>query len=78
MQNSFFIVFFFRIPDNFEVLNKIDLFSVGNVLRAKKESIIELLIFFKVEDVDNLKRQYDNLQYNTWQNVENTEKFQSI
>ncbi|XP_053960547.1 uncharacterized protein LOC128864816 [Anastrepha ludens] len=64
-----------RIPDNFEVLNKIDLFSVGNVLRAKKESIIELLIFFKVEDVDNLKRQYDNLQYNTWQNVENTEKF---
>lgn len=74
---SFFGFFLpiFRLPDNFMVLDKISMFSVENILRSKKDSILEILEHFKINDIDEILRQYNVIHFIKWENDADTIKF---
>lgn len=69
--------FLFRLPENFQVLQQIDIFSVERILNAKKDSIIEILEHFKlpVSQIDELLLQYNNVHLLKWANTDCTIKF---
>lgn len=68
---------FSRLPDNFQMLEKIDAFDVQKVLHPNKSSVLDILSFFKVppENVDRILTQYSTIHHIKWNNVEDNEKF---
>lgn len=70
---------FFRLPDNYSTLKKIDAFSVDRVLKSKKDSILPILNIFSIhpEIKSKIISQYSNIHLINWENIENTSKFWS-
>lgn len=54
-----------------------EIFSVDKILRAKKESVVEILEHFKIRNIEEIKQQYDNINFVKWENVEDTVHFWS-
>lgn len=65
------------MPDNFKILKNIDIFSVENILRANKQSIVEILEIFdkKGEEIEKIVCQYNTIHLQRWENQENTVAF---
>ncbi|KRG03883.1 uncharacterized protein Dmoj_GI25902 [Drosophila mojavensis] len=63
-----------RLPDYFEILKKIDAFSVQNILRANKDPIIQILELFAVnaEEIEKIVFQYNTVHLVQWKNQEDT------
>ena len=51
------------------------MFSVDNILLAKKQSITETLEFFNVENISQNERQYKDLVLVNWDNFSDTTSF---
>lgn len=58
-------------------MENIDLVSVDNVLRPKKDNIVDVLKYFHVKNIDEVSRQYAIIHLVQWQNVDETVKFWS-
>ena len=67
------------MPDNIQVLQHIDFFSVQNVLSSQKGAILPILKLFCIsdEEIGKIIDQYSNIQYIKWINKNNTISFWS-
>ncbi|XP_058637405.1 uncharacterized protein LOC131543715 [Onychostoma macrolepis] len=65
-----------RLPENFAILKKVNTLSARHALTPSKPSIVELAEAFvtSAEEIGKIERQWQNLPYVHWQNVDNTEK----
>lgn len=64
------------LRENFAILKKINTLSARHALTPSKPSIVELDEAFvtSAEEIGKIERQWQNLPYVHWQNVDNTEK----
>lgn len=65
------------MPDNYDILQKIDLLSVNKVLHPVKEDISSILKNFKSnpDTVEKIINEYHNIYFVKWANISNTELF---
>ncbi|XP_017481508.1 PREDICTED: uncharacterized protein LOC108370644 [Rhagoletis zephyria] len=66
-----------RLPDNFDTIKKVNMFSVGNVLRASHEEIEDVLKHFNYSDdmIEKIIIQYNRINFVKWNNISNTMQF---
>ncbi|XP_062142612.1 uncharacterized protein LOC133850503 [Drosophila sulfurigaster albostrigata] len=64
-----------RLPENFETLEKINVFSVDRILRAQNEKIEDFLEQLNVENISDILTQYGKIHLFDWENKEDTVKF---
>ena len=66
-----------RLPDNFETLEKMSLFSVAECLRVVKEPIVDLAASFgySAESIERIDIQWRQLTIVQWQETASTVKF---
>ncbi|XP_046867136.1 uncharacterized protein LOC124460436 [Drosophila willistoni] len=66
-----------RLPENYQILKQIDIFSVDKILNAKKGSVIQILNLFKlpVTQIEELILQYNTIHLLKWENTDCTLKF---
>ncbi|XP_011859099.1 PREDICTED: uncharacterized protein LOC105556611, partial [Vollenhovia emeryi] len=64
------------LPDNYNILQKIDLFSVNKILHPIKEDISPILRNFKSNPiVGKIINEYHNINFVKWINISNTTLF---
>lgn len=68
-----------RLPDNIELLRKIDLLSCKNVLRVHKESLRPLLTYLLYSDhiISLIETQWNAINFTRWAKVDDTVEFWS-
>ncbi|XP_070141561.1 uncharacterized protein [Drosophila kikkawai] len=66
-----------RLPDNIEILQQIDVFSVEKILCPKKAEIVHILEHFKLDSdtIEEILFQYNNVHLIRWTNVMETTSF---
>ncbi|KYN09966.1 hypothetical protein ALC57_17904 [Trachymyrmex cornetzi] len=65
-----------RLPENYKILKKIDLFSVNNVLKTVKGDISPILTLETDHNIrEKIVQQYQNINYIKWTNVTSTSLF---
>jgi len=69
------LLYLCRLPDNFNVLKKISIFSVDNILRTNKSPIIEVLEYFNEENIESIRLCYEKIHFLKWENTNDTLKF---
>ncbi|XP_062141089.1 uncharacterized protein LOC133849197 isoform X1 [Drosophila sulfurigaster albostrigata] len=66
-----------RLPDNFEVFQQIDLFSITKILCPKKANILHILEHLKLDSdkIEDILFQYQNIHLLNWSNLTDTISF---
>nr|XP_017097198.2 uncharacterized protein LOC108125494 [Drosophila bipectinata] len=66
-----------RLPDNFNILKKVNIFAVDNILRPHKNILdfINIFEYFKITDIDELKSQLDKIHLIRWEKTEESMQF---
>lgn len=73
------MLYFYRLPDNFEILRQIDNFSAEKILSAKKKNIDLFLINLCNDEIkkEKIVDQYNNIHLIKWVHIDDTTKFWS-
>ncbi|XP_033255793.1 uncharacterized protein LOC117195307 [Drosophila miranda] len=68
-----------RLPDNFEPLEKLQVFAAENVLKHNKNhnDLISILEHFNYKNIDGVLAQYGKIQLVPWQSTDDTIQFWS-
>ncbi|XP_051858397.1 uncharacterized protein LOC117565073 [Drosophila albomicans] len=66
-----------RLPDNFNILKKVNMFAVDNILRPHKNifDFINIFEYFKITDIGKLKSQLDKIHLIKWEKTEESMQF---
>lgn len=74
-KDPLFIIF--RLPNNYNILQKIDLFSVNKILHPIKEDISSVLRNFESNPdiVEKIINAYHNINFVKWTNISSTTLF---
>ncbi|XP_053954724.1 uncharacterized protein LOC128860940 [Anastrepha ludens] len=65
-----------RLPDNIEIMQLVNLFSVQNMLKvSKSKEIFKVLEYFECKNIENIQLQIEKINFIKWEFVEDTSKF---